>query len=63
MSFRYLQTRLSAKRGEEGHRSLAIKYQSSLNSLNRFLKGRLLTFDDIDATRVKRYENYLEKSG
>ena len=38
------------KKREDGHLSLATKYQSSLNSLNRFLKGRLLTFDGMDSS-------------
>ena len=58
----FADTLIGQKRGE-GHRSLVIKYRSPLNSLNRFLKGRLLTFNDINASRMKRYENYLEKSG
>ena len=51
------------KKREEGHRSLATKYQSSLNSLNRFLKGRLLTFDDMDSSLMLSYENYLKDLG
>ena len=51
------------KKREEGHRSLATKYQSSLNSLIRFLKGRLLTFDEMDASQMLSYENYLKDLG
>ena len=58
----FAETIVGQKR-EEGHLSLAIKYQSSLNSLNRFLDGRLLTFDDMDALLMLSYETYLKKSG
>ena len=51
------------KKREEGHRSLATKYQSSLNSLIRFLKGRLLTFEDMDSSLMLSYENYLKDLG
>ena len=51
------------KKREEGHLSLATKYQSSLNSLNRFLDGRLLTFDDMDSSLMLSYENYLKDLG
>ena len=51
------------KKREEGHLSLATKYQSSLNSLNRFLKGSLLTFDDMDSSLMLSYENYLKDLG
>ena len=58
----FAETLIGQKR-EEGHLSLAIKYQSSLNSLNRFLECRLLTFDDIDASQMLSYESYLKKQG
>ena len=58
----FAETLIGQKR-EEGHLSLAVKYQSSLNSLNRFLDGRLLTFDEMDASQMLSYENYLKKQG
>ena len=58
----FAETLIGQKR-EEGHLSLAIKYQSSLNSLNRFLDGRLLTFDEMDASQMLNYETYLKKQG
>ena len=58
----FAETLIGQKR-EEGHLSLAAKYQSSLNSLNRFLDGRLLTFDDMDASQMLSYESYLKKQG
>ena len=58
----FAETLIGQKR-EEGHLSLATKYQSALNSLNRFLEGRLLTFDDIDASQMLSYESYLKKQG
>ena len=58
----FAETLIGQKR-EEGHLSLAIKYQSSLNSLNRFLDGRLLTFDEMDASQMLSYESYLKKQG
>ena len=58
----FAETLIGQKR-EEGHLSLATKYQSSLNSLNRFLDGRLLTFDEMDASQMLSYENYLKKQG
>ena len=48
---------------EGGHLSLAAKYRSSLNSLNRYLEGRLLTFDEMDASQMLNYEAYLKKQG
>ena len=51
------------KKRVEGHLSLATKYQSSLNSLNRFLKGRQLTFDSMDSSLMLSYENYLKDLG
>ena len=54
---------LIGQKQEEGHLSLAIKYQSSLNSLNRFLDSRLLTFDEMDASQMLSYESYLKKQG
>ena len=58
----FAETLIGQKR-EEGHLSLAIKYQSALNSLNRFLDGRLLTLDEMDASQMLSYENYLKKQG
>ena len=58
----FAETLIGQKR-EEGHLSLATKYQSSLNSLNRFLDGHLLTFDDMDASQMLSYESYLKKQG
>ena len=58
----FAETLIGQKR-EEGHLSLATKYQSALNSLNRFLEGRLLTFDEMDASQMLSYENYLKKQG
>ena len=58
----FAETLIGQKR-EEGHLSLATKYQSSLNSLNRFLDGRLLTFDEMDASQMLSYESYLKKQG
>ena len=52
---------LIGKKREEGYRSLASKYQSPINSLNRFLKGRLLTFEEMDAELLLSYEAYLKK--
>ncbi|MGM9759952.1 MAG: tyrosine-type recombinase/integrase [Parabacteroides sp.] len=54
---------LIGQKRKEGHLSLATKYQSSLNSLNRFLNGRLLTFDDMDSSLMLSYESYLKKLG
>lgn len=51
------------KKREEGHLSLATKYQSSLNSLNRYLEGRQLAFDDITSSQMLNYETYLKKQG
>ena len=48
---------------EDGHLSIAAKYRSSLNSLNRYLDGRLLTFDDMDSSQMFGYETYLKKQG
>ena len=58
----FAETLIGQKR-EEGHLSLATKYQSSLNSFNRYLDGRLLTFDEMDASQMLSYENYLKKQG
>ena len=58
----FAETLIGQKR-EEGHRSLVTKYQSSLNSLNRFLKGKLLTFEDMDSSLMLSYENYLKDLG
>ena len=48
---------------EEGHSSLAAKYQSSLNSIKRFLDGRPLPFDDIDSKFLTDYETHLKNLG
>ena len=58
----FAKTLIGQKR-EEGHLSLATKYQTSLNSLNRFLKGNLLTFDGMDASLLLSYEANLKKLG
>ena len=58
----FAETLVSQKR-EEGHLSLAAKYQSALNSLNRFLDGHLPTFDDIDTSLMISYETYLKNQG
>lgn len=47
--------KLIRQKNEEGHLSLAVKYQTSLNSLCRFLNGRLLTFDGIDSSLMLSY--------
>ena len=54
---------LVSKKNEEGHHALAAKYQASINSLKRFLDGRLLTFDDMDSSQMLSYETYLKKQG
>lgn len=54
---------LIIRKRAEGHLSLALKYQTTLNSLNRFLDGRQLTFDNMDATLMIAYENYLKNQG
>ena len=58
----FAKTLIGQKR-EEGHLSLATKYQISLNSFNRFLKGNLLTFDGMDASLMLSYETYLKNLG
>ena len=58
----FAETLVGQKR-EEGHLSLAAKYQSALNSLNRFLDGHLPTFDDIDTSLMISYETYLKNQG
>lgn len=58
----FAETLIGQKR-EEGHLSLATKYQTSLNSLNRFLKGNLLTLDGMDASLLLSYEVNLKKLG
>ncbi|MGN0048345.1 MAG: site-specific integrase, partial [Bacteroides sp.] len=54
---------LIGQKQEEGHLSLAVKYQTSLNSLRRFLDGRRLTFEEIDAPLMHSYESYLKLLG
>ncbi|MDD6896994.1 MAG: site-specific integrase [Bacteroidales bacterium] len=58
----FAETLISRKR-EEGHSSLAAKYQSSLNSIKRFLDGRPLPFDDIDSSLLTDYETHLKNRG
>ena len=43
--------------------SLVAKYQSTLNSFNRYLDGRCFSFDDIDSTQMLAYEAFLKKQG
>lgn len=54
---------LIIRKRAEGHLSLALKYQTTLNSLNRFLEGRQLTFDGMDSSLILSYENYLKDLG
>ena len=54
---------LIGQKREEGHCSLAAKYQTSLNSLQRFLNGRPLSFDDMDSSLMCSYERYLRNLG
>lgn len=54
---------LISRKREEGHLSLAVKYQTSLRSLHRFLDDRPLTFDDIDSSLMLSYESYLKNRG
>ena len=61
--FQQFAERIINQKKEEGHLSIAAKYRSSLNSLNRFLDGRLLTFDEMDASQMLSYESYLKKQG
>ena len=58
----FAETLINRKR-EEGHPSLADKYQSSLNSIKRFLDGRPLPFDDIDSSFLTDYETHLKNLG
>lgn len=58
----FAETLINAKRAE-GRHTLAAKYQTTLNSLNRFLDGLHLTFDNIDTPFIHRYETYLKKHG
>ena len=60
--FQQFAERIIDQKKEEGHLSIAAKYRSSLNSLNRFLDGRPLTFDDMNASQMLRYETYLKKT-
>ena len=62
-AFQQFAERIIDQKKEEGHLSIAAKYRSSLNSLNRFLDGRLLTFDEMDASQMLSYETYLKKQG
>ena len=48
---------------EAGHHALATKYCASLNSLQRFLNGRTLTFEAMDAPFMLGYESYLKRQG
>ena len=61
--FQQFAERIIDQKKEEGHLSIAAKYRSSLNSLNRFLEGRLLTFDDMNSSQMLGYETYLKKQG
>ena len=61
--FQQFAERIIRQKQEEGHLSIAAKYQSSLNSLNRFLDGSLLTFDDMNSSRMLSYETFLKKQG
>ena len=61
--FQKFAERITDQKKEEGHLSIAAKYRSSLNSLNRFLDSRLLTFDDMKASQMLGYETYLKKQG
>ncbi|MGM9760821.1 MAG: tyrosine-type recombinase/integrase [Parabacteroides sp.] len=54
---------LVGQKREEGHLSLATKYQCSLNSFSRFLGHRLLPFKELDASLILRYETFLQKRG
>ena len=47
------------QRREEGRTSCATKYRTALNSLRRFLNGRKLTFDKMDAALLLDYERFL----
>lgn len=62
-AFQQFAERIIDQKKEEGHLSIATKYRSSLNSLNRFLDGRLLTFDDMNSSQMLSYETYLKKQG
>ena len=55
--------RLIRQKKEEGHQSLATKYQASLNSLHRFLNGRSLPFEEVNASLTLSYEAYLKNRG
>ena len=55
--------RLVGSLREAGHQSLAGKYQTSIGSFNRFLGGRQVTFDDVDASLMLSYETYLKHLG
>ena len=47
----------------EGHRSLVVKYQTSLRSFDRFLDGRHLTLEEMDVALMSSYEKYLKQRG
>ena len=51
------------RKREEGQRSLATKYRAALNSLCRFLEGRPLSFEDMDAALMLSYETHLRNRG
>lgn len=61
--FQQFAERIIDQKKEEGHLSIAAKYRSSLNSLNRFLDGRQLAFDDMNSSQMLNYETYLKKQG
>ena len=61
--FQQFAERIIDQKKEEGHLSIAAKYRSSLNSLNRYLEGRQLAFDDITSSQMLNYETYLKKQG
>lgn len=61
--FQQFAERIIEQKKEEGHLSIAAKYRSSLNSLNRFLDGCPLTFDDMNSSQMLGYETYLKKQG
>ena len=54
--FQQFAERIIDQKKEEGHLSIAAKYRSSLNSLNRYLEGRQLAFDDITSSQMLNYQ-------
>lgn len=52
---------LVERKREEGLLSLSTKYQTSVDRFKRFLNGRLLTFEQLDASFVRSFEHYLKK--